>query len=108
MKDEQIKKIIEKSKLETSDGFTDRLMDKIEASKSVETAKPWGFRTVLFAILAIIVTISFCVFKLSGGSLGMNYGFESIGFIVLLVFIFLGSFALNELLSLKSLSFQSH
>lgn len=65
MKEEEIKKIVQNSILETSDGFVDDLMNKIEAREAATASVIWSIKTVILAIAIIALFLAFLCFKSS-------------------------------------------
>jgi hypothetical protein len=61
MKEDQIKKIVQNSQLETSYDFTHRLMEQIEIEKS--TAAIWSFKQILLFTIGLIIGLSFILFQ---------------------------------------------
>lgn len=76
MKEEEIKKIVQNSTLETSDGFVDDLMNKVEAREAATASLIWSIKTVILAIGIIALILAFLFFKSSHIS---NY-ISNIGF----------------------------
>lgn len=65
MKEEQLKKIIKKSTIETSDDFINDLMVSIKKSQEVEEKYFWwSFKPVLIACAILVLTLTFFLFKL--------------------------------------------
>ncbi len=64
MKEEQLKKIIQKSAIETSDDFLNNLMHSIEAKQKMrQPSFWWSFKTVLMICMLLVMVISFLLFK---------------------------------------------
>lgn len=71
MKEDQIKKIIQKSTVETSDDFINTLMQLIEAEEKVKpTSVWWSFRTILILCSLLTMIITLGVFRFS--TMGME------------------------------------
>lgn len=63
MNEQKIREIIEKSKLETSCDFTEKLMYRIETKKSEATSIVWSFTTILTVLIIILFGVSFLVYQ---------------------------------------------
>ncbi|MBG6129562.1 hypothetical protein IWQ47_001135 [Aquimarina sp. EL_43] len=64
MKEEELKKIMSKSTIETSDDFINTLMNTIEVDqKNKETSFWWSFKPILITCSILILTITFILFK---------------------------------------------
>lgn len=64
MTEEELKKIIGKSKIETSDDFVDKLMHTIEVHQEAKKISFWwSFRPVLIACTILALTVAFILFK---------------------------------------------
>lgn len=64
MKEEELKKIIRKSKIETSDDFINQLMNTIEIDKEVSKASYWwSFRSIIIGCTILVLAITFILFK---------------------------------------------
>ncbi len=65
MKEEHIKKIIKKSRIETSEVFVDELMNAIEKSQETKKIKSWwSFKVVLTVCAVLVLFLTFFLFKL--------------------------------------------
>lgn len=64
MKEEQIKKIVQQSIVETSDDFVDKLMSKIEADEKMVVSPVWNLKTTLSCIIGLSLAVSFTTFKI--------------------------------------------
>lgn len=65
MKEEELKKIIQKSTLETSDDFINKLMHTIDAKEEERKVFLWNsFRPVLITSSILLVVITFIFYKL--------------------------------------------
>ena len=65
MKEESLKKIMQKSSVETSDDFMNTLMNRIEVSKEKRKIKIWNsFRYTLVATLVLLIPATGILFKL--------------------------------------------
>ncbi len=65
MKEEEIKKIVQNSILETSDGFVDDLMNKVEIREATTVSLVWSVQTVILAISIIVFLLAFLCLKSS-------------------------------------------
>ncbi|MDH7444379.1 hypothetical protein [Aquimarina sp. 2201CG14-23] len=64
MKEEELKKIMGKSAIETSDDFINKLMDTIEKDQKVEKISFWwSFKPVLIVCSSLVLTITFFLYK---------------------------------------------
>ncbi|WP_109301059.1 hypothetical protein [Aquimarina sp. AU474] len=71
MKDDQLKKIIQKSTIETSDDFLNNLMHTIENQKNVKKSSLWwSFKSVLIACTLLVTGITFLTFIYLGNTTG--------------------------------------
>ena len=100
MREDQIKKIITKSKLETSSQFTDELMDKIQLQQETNIETPWSFKRVLLGLIAVVVVTSLMLLALNGSLFAETNGFR-FEFISYLVFLSLSCIGINQLLKLR-------
>ncbi len=66
MKEEQLKKIIEKSTIETSDDFINNLMSSVEMNQERKKSLKRLFKTVLIVISILSIAISFILFQYTG------------------------------------------
>ena len=75
MKDEQLKKILKKSTLETSDDFINNLMESIETSQEVPKSSFWSsFRITLIFSALLLCIISYTAFILTHSDfIGLEY-----------------------------------
>ncbi len=65
MKEEELKKIIQKSTLETSDEFINKLMHTIDVKEEKRKMSLWNsFRPVLITSSVLMVMITFIFYKL--------------------------------------------
>lgn len=64
MKEEELKKIMQKSTLETSDDFINQLMHIIDAKEERKVSHWNSFRSVLIASSVLLVVITFIFYKL--------------------------------------------
>lgn len=65
MKEESLKKIMQKSSIETSDDFMNTLMNRIEVSKEEQKVTIWNsFRYILIAVLVLLIPATGILFKL--------------------------------------------
>jgi hypothetical protein len=65
MKEESLKKIMQKSSIETSDDFMNTLMNRIEVSKEEQKVTIWNsFRHTLVAALVLLIPATGILFKL--------------------------------------------
>lgn len=102
MKEEEIKKIVQNSILETSDGFVDDLMNKVEIREATTVSLVWSIQTVILAIGIIALLLAFLYFKISHLShYTSNIGFSipKLPLLWMTLFIFLAS--INYLLRLN-------
>ncbi len=64
MKEEELKKIMSKSTIETSDDFVNTLMNTIEVDQEIKsTSFLWSFKPILITCSVLILTITFILFK---------------------------------------------
>lgn len=105
MKDDQLKKLMQNSKMTTSADFTARLLDKIEMGQNLEVQTPWSLKNVLVAVLSISFVLGFLLLKVTGHvsnavELGtvLNSKFLFIGFLIVALL------GLNHVLKLGHLS----
>ncbi|RNC88339.1 MAG: hypothetical protein ED556_03910 [Winogradskyella sp.] len=78
MNEEQFKKIIKKSNLETSDDFINNLMSTIEVNKERKKALNKLFKITLFTVAVVTAVTSFIMFKYLGDKNGLVVIFTSI------------------------------
>ncbi|GGG12255.1 hypothetical protein GCM10011344_11210 [Dokdonia pacifica] len=65
MKEESLKKIMQKSTLETSDDFINNLMDTIEVSKQQQKIRFWNsYKFTLITTLILIIPATGLLFRL--------------------------------------------
>lgn len=65
MKEEELKKIISKSTIETSDNFIDEIISRVEENtKCKEAYHFWSFRYVLYTCLVLVFVITFFLFRI--------------------------------------------
>ena len=99
MKEEDIKQLIQKSKVETSEDFINHLMQRIdeETQPSVQTLIGISFRRLLAICVGLMVLISFLGYFLMGGLI-TDTGFEMKGLATPLLVIVFGVmlFVLNN------------
>ncbi|GMN05886.1 hypothetical protein MTsPCn5_12750 [Croceitalea sp. MTPC5] len=65
MKEDKIKKLIQQSKLETSNGFTERLIHKLEAQPKQQKTPIRSYQKMLFPTILIVVFMSYLVYRFS-------------------------------------------
>ncbi len=65
MKEDEIKKLIQRSKLETSNGFTERLIHKLETQPKQQQVSLPSFRKMMVPIISIVVFMSYLVYRFS-------------------------------------------
>jgi len=102
MNEEKARDLMQKSIVETSDDFTDKLMRRLEAEKAAKMPFAWNFAPTFAVLVLAILTISFTSYKFlkSGVNLfdiGLEIGRTPI-FTISTVIIFL---ALNYILKLN-------
>ena len=65
MKEEQIRKILSKSKVETSDDFVDKVMLKVDEERQLKLeSKRVSFRPVLISSALLILVVTFVLYQL--------------------------------------------
>lgn len=102
MKEEEIKKIVQQSKVETSTNFTDRLMIKIEEKKAQKPAFKWMFPLVLSILSLFSLVISFMLFINFGSTFLLSpFNLKIPGTLVFIIITVLLLFAINYWLQLK-------
>ena len=103
MKEEQIKKIIKKSTIETSDDFVDGLMAAIAKDKEAKNTYVLSFsKPVLITCIVLVVCLTFLLFKVLGldfGVLSALTGSKRTPVFVAVIFILL--YSLNTLIKLN-------
>ena len=57
MKEQDIDKLIKKSRVNTSDDFTDRLIQNIEYKSEMNSTHIWSFKMVLRSIVTLMIII---------------------------------------------------
>lgn len=103
MKEEEIKRIIKKSKVETSTDFTDRLMMKIEEKEAQKPAFKWIFPVILSVLCLLSIAISYLLFTNFGSTFLLSpFKLKVPGTPLFLVFTIFLLFAINYWLQLKS------
>ena len=70
MKEEELKKLVQKSAMSTSEDFTDRLMHRIETEDVAETKVTWSFGRVWVAVLILVMGIGYMCYRLISNSSG--------------------------------------
>ena len=101
MNDDQLKNIIQKSSITTTDSFTKNLLNKIEIEQRGKALAPIPFRNVLYPVLLISVLLVAVAYVFPIGSL---FGFFKIMVshkIVLGLIVFMSLVAINHILRLK-------
>jgi len=75
MKEEQLKKIIKKSTVETSDDFINNLMESIEISQKASKPSFWSsFKPTLIFSALLLCIISYAAYSLtSSDDMGLEY-----------------------------------
>jgi formate hydrogenlyase subunit 3/multisubunit Na+/H+ antiporter MnhD subunit len=73
MNEQKIKEILERSRLETSSDFTEKLIYRIETKKSEGTSIVWSFPTILTVVTLILFCVSFLLYQ-SLNSRGFFFG----------------------------------
>ena len=63
MKEGKFRDLIKRGTVETSDGFTDKLMGRLEAEKMVHKSHSWKFSPMFTILVLIILIISFASYK---------------------------------------------
>lgn len=98
MNEEKARDLLQKSIVETSDDFTDKLMRRLDAEKVAKKTLTWNFKPVFSILVLAMLPISFTFYKFlkSGASL-FDIGRTPI-FVVAAVLLFLG---LNYILRLN-------
>ncbi len=102
MNEEKARDILQKSIVETSDDFTDKLMRRLDAEKVEKKTFAWNFTPVFSVLVLAMLAISFASYKfLRSGAKPFDIGLE-IGrtpiFTIVAILFFL---ALNYILKLN-------
>ena len=63
MKETKIKALVQKSKLETSNDFTKKILDKLEVKPEVEKKTVWPFGITFGTVTLLIVSLSYLIFR---------------------------------------------
>lgn len=63
MNEKETKELIEKSIIPTSDGFTDKLMLRLEAREVDKKTAVWRFIPTISAITVVVLAVNFVVYK---------------------------------------------
>lgn len=103
MNEEQAKKLLRKSALQTTDGFTDSLMERIEAKSADQAKNNLPSIRKIFPLLAVVVLllsylIFYSDFKFLSGIKILGGSYRTKMFVVFLFSVLLG---LNQLLRLQ-------
>ena len=101
MREEEINKIVQKSLLKNSDSFMDDLMDKIEVKERMEEPFVWPIKITLSVISAILLLISFTLYKswhLSNDLLYTGISVSKTAILLIVSLIFLST--INHILKL--------
>ncbi len=108
MKEEKARDLLQKSIIETSDDFTDKLMRRLEAEKAAKKTLSWSFTSMFLVLSLAILVLSFISYKfLKSGvdifNIGLDIGRTPIFIIgTILVFIALNyTLKLNETYNLS-------
>jgi len=97
MNEKDIKKLIEKSKVNTRFNFTDRLMQKIETQNSLQTSITfWSFRQIVIGFILVAVISGYLIYKILG--LNISTGNAAVPFVWSLILLL----GLNYLLSINN------
>jgi len=103
MKEDKIKKLIQQSKLETSHGFTERLIHKLEAQPKQQKVSMLSYQKMLLPITLIVVFMSYLIYRFSDSivslfNTGINLSNKPIFMISSIFFLFLINYMvrLNE------------
>ncbi|WP_299180027.1 hypothetical protein [uncultured Aquimarina sp.] len=65
MKEENIKKILEKSTVETSDDFINKLMKKVDVQQKAKKSSFWSFNIVIVACSILLFIVVGSLYNLS-------------------------------------------
>lgn len=71
MNEKDTKELLEKSIIETSNGFTDKLMQRIEVKERVEKTIVWRFKPIFSILIIAMLAISFTFYKYLESSAGL-------------------------------------
>lgn len=101
MNEEKARDLVQQSIIETSDDFTDKLMNRIEAKKTTRETFSWRFTPTFSVLVLAVLALSFTSYKfLKSGTdlfdIGLEIGRTPI-FTIGTVIVFL---ALNHVLKL--------
>lgn len=92
MKEEELKNLVQKSVLKTSNTFTDQLMSKIEEKEVAEKRAVWSPQLVLPGISLALLSLSFFLYKILGDSIAfplLDFSINKTAFFVPAFFLFL-------------------
>lgn len=64
MNDKDTKQLLDKSIVEASDDFTDKLMQRLEAKKIDKKVSVWRFTLIFSALVILLFVISYASYKL--------------------------------------------
>lgn len=102
MNEKDTKELLEKSIIETSDDFTDKLMQRLEAAEVAEKTSVWRFTPIFSVLIVVILTLSFAFYKyLESGATLFQTGIEISRTPIFLIVTVLLLFAINHILKLN-------
>ncbi|MEL6812908.1 MAG: hypothetical protein AAFP76_16395 [Bacteroidota bacterium] len=106
MKEEEVKKLMQKSVMSTSEDFTDRLMHRIETEDVAETKVTWSLGRVWVAVLILMTGIGYMCYRLiSNASLYPTVDLRDYKIPMLLVPVLAFLFTLRKLLLWREMEY---
>lgn len=63
MNEKDTKELLEKSIIETSGNFSDKLMHRIEAEELEGETSVWSFKSVFSVLVVVVAVVSFVLYK---------------------------------------------
>ncbi|MEM7087161.1 MAG: hypothetical protein AAF489_13320 [Bacteroidota bacterium] len=102
MNEKKIKEVIQKSKLETSSGFVDTVVQKVAARQEVKRTVVWPFGITFIGLSALMLFQSYLLYMFFGSATSvLNGQSSSLKVPIFLLFSILFLLGLNYVIRLK-------